>query len=186
MAKLRRANGAGSIYIKHGAYYGRWLTIEGGQTNRKLGPVRRPGTRDGLTRTQAEKQLRELMQTVQVTSDPERTMAFGGQALLARLEAKGSSRSHIETAESHLRVHLVPFFSDKPLDRITDTDVTRLLVRLDRLGRKPRQSATSRARSARCSSSRCAGAGSRPIPASSSTYRPSRRARRFVSSRRTS
>ncbi len=63
-------------------------------------------------------------------------MAMAGQALLARLEAKGSSKSHVETAESHLRVHLVPFFKDKPLDRITDTDVTRLLIRLNRLGRK--------------------------------------------------
>jgi integrase len=65
-------------------------------------------------------------------------MAMAGQALLARLEAKGSSRSHVETAESHLRVHLVPFFKDKPLDRITDTDVTRLLIRLNRIGRKPK------------------------------------------------
>ena len=94
--------------------------------------MRRPGTRDGLTRTQAEKQLRELTQTVQVTSDPERTMTIAGQALLARLEAKGSSKSHIETTESHLRVHLVPFFKDKPLDRISDSDVTRLIVRLNR------------------------------------------------------
>lgn len=35
-------------------------------------------------------------------------MAMAGQALLARLEAKGSSKSHVETAESHLRVHLIP------------------------------------------------------------------------------
>jgi hypothetical protein len=40
MAKSKRANGAGSVYIKHGAYYGRWLTEGGGHTNRKLGQVR--------------------------------------------------------------------------------------------------------------------------------------------------
>ena len=138
MARTKRANGAGTVYIKNGSYYGRWVTLEGGRTNRKLGRVRRPGTRDGLTRTQAEKHLRELIQTVQVTSDPERTLALAGQALLLRLEAKGASKSHVETYESNLRVHLVPFFKDKPLDRITDTDVTRLLVRLNRLGRKPK------------------------------------------------
>ena len=54
MARPKRANGAGSIYIKHGSYYGRWVTLEGGMTNRKLGRVRRPGTREGLTHTQAE------------------------------------------------------------------------------------------------------------------------------------
>ncbi|HKG65614.1 MAG TPA: hypothetical protein VKB28_16210 [Solirubrobacteraceae bacterium] len=103
MARTKRANGAGTVYIKNGSYYGRWVTLEGGRTNRKLGRVRKPGTRDGLTHTQAEKRLRELIQIVQVTSDPDRTMATAGQALLARLEAKGSSKSHVETAESHLR-----------------------------------------------------------------------------------
>ena len=68
MATTRRANGAGSIYIKHGSFYGRWYPVEGGQVNRKLGAVRRPGSRDGLTRGQAEKRLRELMVTVQVTT----------------------------------------------------------------------------------------------------------------------
>ena len=40
--------------------------------------------------------------------------------------------------ESHLRVHLVPFFKEKALDRIAEADVTRLLVRLNRLGRAPK------------------------------------------------
>src|SRR3954453_17504522 len=105
MARPKRADGAGSIYIKHGAYSGRWVTIEGGMTNRKLGSVRRPGTREGLTRTQAEKRLRELMDTIQVTTDPDRTVGIAGEALLEQLEARGCSKSHIETAESHLRVH---------------------------------------------------------------------------------
>ena len=64
MSRARRANGAGSVYIKHGSYYGRWLTDSGGHTNRKLGPVRLPGTSSGLTRRQAEKRLRELMAEV--------------------------------------------------------------------------------------------------------------------------
>jgi DNA-binding NarL/FixJ family response regulator len=53
-----------------------------------------------------------------------------GVALLGHLEAKGCSESHRETVESHLRVHLVPFFKGRSLDRITDDDVTRLVVRL--------------------------------------------------------
>jgi hypothetical protein len=60
------------------------------------------------------------------------------EALRQQLEARGSSRSHLETVESHLRVHLCPLFGDKPIDRITEADVTRLLVRLRRLGRKPK------------------------------------------------
>ena len=120
MAREKRANGAGSIYIKHGSYYGRWLTPGGGRTNRRLGSVRRPGTVSGLTRTQAERRLRELMAEIQAVTDPDVTIAVAGEALLAHLEGKGCSKSHLETVESHLRVHLVPFFGAKPLDRIGD------------------------------------------------------------------
>ena len=104
MARPKRPHGAGSLYIKHGSYYGRWMTADGGLPNRRLGRVRVPGIREGLTRRQAEKRLRELMDVVDVISDRERTIETAGQALLAQLEAKGSAKSHVETVESHLRV----------------------------------------------------------------------------------
>jgi integrase len=66
------------------------------------------------------------------------TVATAGVALLAQLEARGSSKSHRETVESHLRVHLVPFFKERSLDRVTEDDVTRLLVQLRRQGRAPK------------------------------------------------
>src|SRR4051812_28492437 len=95
----RRSNGAGTVFIKHGNYYGRGYTTAGGRANRKLGPVRRPGTASGLTRAQAEKRLREMMSARHVVRDPTRTVATAGQALLDQLEAKGCARSHIETVE---------------------------------------------------------------------------------------
>ncbi len=138
MSREKRANGAGTIYIKHGSYYGRWLTQSGGRTNRKLGPVRRPGTAAGLTRAQAERRLRAVMDQVEVRTDPELTVATAGVALLAQLEVRGASKSHRETVESHLRVHLEPYFKDKSLDRISADDVASLLVRLRRMGRTPK------------------------------------------------
>ena len=66
MARPKRPHGAGSLYIKHGSYYGRWMTADSGLANRRLGRVRVPGTREGLTRRQAEKRLRELMDVVEV------------------------------------------------------------------------------------------------------------------------
>ena len=57
------------------------------------------------------------MDTVQVSTDPDGTVGTAGEALLAHLEAKGCSRSHLESVESHLRVHLVPFLGERPLDR---------------------------------------------------------------------
>jgi integrase len=138
MARNKRTRGTGEVYVKYGAYYGRWWTPAGGRTNRKLGPVRRPGSSDGLTRTQAEKRLRELMAAIQNTTDPTRTVATAGRALLERLEARSSAKSHLETVESHLRVHIVPFFGDKALDRIDEDDVTRFALRLRRAGRAPK------------------------------------------------
>ena len=138
MTRPKRANGAGSVYIKHGSYYGRWLTAGGGHTNRRLGPVRQPGTSSGLTRKQAEQRLRALMDEVQVTTDASVTVAIAGRAWVEALEAKGRAKSHVQTVESHLRVHLEPFFKEKPLDRLTEADITRLLVELRRRGLKPK------------------------------------------------
>src|SRR5688500_4039715 len=97
MASTRRARGSGTVYIKWGNYYGRWYTATGGRRNRKLGPVRRPGTATGLTRAQAEKRLRALIDEIPITADPDRTVASVGVVLLSHLEAKGRSRSHRET-----------------------------------------------------------------------------------------
>jgi hypothetical protein len=56
----RRGYGSGSLYQRAGNWYGRWH-IDGQRVKRKLGPVRPPGTRDGMTRAQAERALRRLM-----------------------------------------------------------------------------------------------------------------------------
>jgi hypothetical protein len=58
----KRAYGSGSIYEHHGAWYGRWRPHPGAaQLKRKLGPRRTRGGTDGLTRSEAEARLRELM-----------------------------------------------------------------------------------------------------------------------------
>jgi integrase len=141
MASSRRANGTGSVHVKHGHYYGRYVTVAGMHANRVLGPVRLPGARDGLTRTQAERRLREIMDAdgdAPVLATPETTIAIAGKAFVEQLEARGRAKSHVETAESHLRVHLVRFFGDRPIGGISAADVTRLLVELRRSGRAPK------------------------------------------------
>jgi hypothetical protein len=57
---------------------------------------------------QAEERLRELIDEVRDVSNPDRSVADAGHALLEQLEVLGRSRSHRETVESHLRVHIVP------------------------------------------------------------------------------
>jgi len=55
----RRAYGSGSIHKHHESWYGKWR-LGGRQVKRRLGPIRKPGTREGLTAKQAEFELRKL------------------------------------------------------------------------------------------------------------------------------
>jgi hypothetical protein len=48
------------VFEKGNRWYGQWY-LRGRLVKRSLGPMRQPGSRDGLTRTQAEARLRELM-----------------------------------------------------------------------------------------------------------------------------
>ncbi len=134
----RRRHGTGEVYVKHGSYYGRWWTAHGGRANRRLGPVRRAGSSEGLTRPQAERRLRELMTDVHVTSTPDRTVAHVAQLHLDALVAKGRSRSHVETVESHIRIHLVPRLGARPIDRVSEDDVTRFIAALRHEGKAPK------------------------------------------------
>ena len=133
-----RAYGTGAIYTKHGAYYGRWVTADGGRANRRLGPARRPGGHDGLTMKEAEARLRELIDEVDHVSDPSRTVSDAGRALLEHLEAIGRSKSHRETAESHLRVHIEPAIGRVPIDRLDDERITRMAAGMRRAGKAPK------------------------------------------------
>ena len=59
----RRAYGSGSIIERNGDWYGKWR-VDGRQVFRKIGPKRTRGEADGLTKSQAESRLRELMAEV--------------------------------------------------------------------------------------------------------------------------
>jgi hypothetical protein len=72
----RRSYGSGSIYVRTDAaggdtWYGHWRQ-NGRQVKRKIGSKRAPGSREGLTRRQAEAELRRLIGTTQVKPRPAR------------------------------------------------------------------------------------------------------------------
>lgn len=76
---------------------------------RKLGPIRKPGTGEGLTRKMAEARLRELMAEVTVRPLVERiTVEQAGERLIEHLITKGRKASTTAGYESNLRVHLAP------------------------------------------------------------------------------
>jgi integrase len=126
----RRPYGTGTLYVKAGSWYGRWLVGER-RMNRKLGPVREPGSREGLTRSHAERELRRRMEQEQLVAPTTRRMTVeeAGGSLIDHLDALGRKKSTIEGYRSALNVHLAPFFADKQLDRISGEDVERFIAR---------------------------------------------------------
>ena len=71
----RRTYGTGSVIIRRGNYFGKWR-VGDRQVMRKLGPVRKVGTSTGLTKAQAEAQLRKLMAEVKYVAPNDR-LSFG-------------------------------------------------------------------------------------------------------------
>jgi hypothetical protein len=62
LADVKRSHGAGHLYVKHGSYYGRWRGVDGRLVNKKIGKVRQRGESDGITRADAERGLRRLVE----------------------------------------------------------------------------------------------------------------------------
>jgi len=67
----KRQYGTGSVFEKRNAWYGQWR-VRNRTVTRKLGSIRTPGGRDGLTRKMAEARLRKLMSEVTVAPVYER------------------------------------------------------------------------------------------------------------------
>jgi integrase len=90
-----------------------------------VGPVCEPGSRDGLTKSQAEARLRRIIEdTTAALAIVERvTMKEAGDRLLAQLAALGRKRATAQSYESILRVHLAAHFAEQPLAKIARQDV---------------------------------------------------------------
>jgi integrase len=99
--------------------------VAGRLVKRKLGPRREPGTRRGLTKAQAEAQLRSAMSEVRATAQSERIgVEEAGERYIRHLETvRQRKRSTIQDYEIMLRRHLVPYFGEKPLERVRPAEV---------------------------------------------------------------
>ena len=120
----KRSYGSGQLFVRadgngRETYYGSWR-VGGRRVKRRLGPKRRAGTSDGLTRTQAEAELRRRIATeVVVAGAQRRTVAEAGGAYIDHLErVMQRKRTTIQDYRGYLRRHLAPFFGGRPLDKI--------------------------------------------------------------------
>jgi integrase len=131
----RRSYGSGRLFERADAagcvsWYGSWW-VGGTRVKRKIGVKRSPGSADGLTRAQAEKELRKRIERdVIVPGAARRTLEEAGNAYVDHLEhVMERKRSTIQDYRGHLRRHLVPFFGDRPIDRIDPAQVAQYLKR---------------------------------------------------------
>jgi integrase len=134
----RRTYGSGSIIEIGGVYHGKWW-VGGRQVKRKLGPTRKPGTRDGLTKPQAEAVLRKLMTEITAPPVTERvTIADAGARLLNHLETMGRKPSTLRTYRSNLDNQIVPRIGDRPIARVRRDDVEQFVADCVRDGLAPK------------------------------------------------
>jgi hypothetical protein len=59
---MKRSHGSGHLDVKWGSYHGRWRGADGRLINKKIGEVRRRGDKNGITRAEAERGLRRLVE----------------------------------------------------------------------------------------------------------------------------
>jgi integrase len=140
----RRPYGAGSLSVRvdgraRESWYGRWR-IAGKQTQRRLGAVRAPGTRVGLTRSQAEAELRRQIETTtSVRSVGDRlTVAEVAAEYIDDARRRGRKRSTLSNIDSEARVHLAPFLGGKSMQAVTRQDVRDLIASLEQKGLAPK------------------------------------------------
>ncbi len=123
----KRGYGTGQLYLKHGAYYGRWRTLDGRRLNRRIGAARAERGTTGLTRTDAERQFRKLQEAEErrpIRAGSERhTLDEATDSLRRRLAVEGARKSYLQNCESMQRVHISPRLGAKPVDRVTVADV---------------------------------------------------------------
>jgi integrase len=136
----RRSYGTGQLFVRADSngretWYGSWR-VGGRRVKRRVGLKRRPSTSDGLTRTQAEAELRWLMGTEVVLAGPQRkTIEEAGALYVEHLEhVMERKRTTIHDYRGYLRRHLVPFFGARPMDKIDRAFVENYLLAKKREG----------------------------------------------------
>jgi integrase len=126
----RRNYGTGSLRQVGQSWIGSWYALDGRRFKRRIGPVRTPGTRDGMTKAQAESEFARVREAEAIVAATARrvTMAEAGAELSKVLELRGRKKSHRLTVAADLHNHIEPFFASKHLAQITPQDIERYVV----------------------------------------------------------
>lgn len=120
-------------------WIGLWYDAAGRRIKRHVGPKRAVGEKDGLTKTQAERALRKLIDAHVPTERVQRmTVGQAGERYVESREALGRAPTTVEDYRSIVRVHFDPFFDTTSIDRVTARDVEQYMAHKRRDGRSPK------------------------------------------------
>src|ERR1700676_1478558 len=140
----RRSYGTGALFEKTDragrvSWAGKWRH-DGTQVKRTLGPKRTEGSRDGLTRRQAEAELRRLIHEVRPTVPASEALTIGevGRRYMNDLDRRGRKKSTPMSVDTALRAHLEPYFGERAVSSITYEDVADLVALMRRKGLAPK------------------------------------------------
>jgi integrase len=133
----RRAYGSGSLYPHRGSWYAKWY-VGTRQIKRKIGRKRKRGSREGLTKAQAEKEMRRLMREVKPTLQERLTLREVGDAYIAHvrdfLERKPSTVQDYEGILNRAERGL----PKKTTDRYDNSDIEGYASSMKKAGRSPK------------------------------------------------
>jgi integrase len=129
----RRSYGSGRLFVytdKAGveSWYGSWR-VGGRRVQRKIGLKRQAGGSYGLTRVQAERELRKRIENDLILATSERrTVAEAASLYVDHLEdVMERKRSTIEDYRGYVRAHFKAFFGDTAIDRVDPARVASYL-----------------------------------------------------------
>ncbi|HWA54572.1 MAG TPA: site-specific integrase, partial [Solirubrobacterales bacterium] len=102
---------------------------------RKIGPRRQPGSSDGLTTAQAEREMQRRIELERPVIRSRLTVEATGKLYLEHLEHVLERKpSTVGGYRSMLSRHIEPFFEDRTLERVTAEDIRRFLAAKKREG----------------------------------------------------
>jgi integrase len=137
----KRSYGTGQLYEKHGAYYGRWRGPGGRKLNRRIGPVRAPGSSEGLTRSQAERAFGRVQQEEEgrapVAPHRSATVTEAADSLRRKLALEGARKSYLVGCRSMQRVQIDPRLGTRALTDVSTADVEAMASAMLAAGLKP-------------------------------------------------
>src|SRR5262245_61421170 len=128
----RRSYGTGSLSVQRDrngreVWYGRWR-VGNRRVNRRIGLKRSAGSVDGLTKAQAERELRKRMaQETLVEVRGGISLVDAANRYVDHVELRGAKRTTVMDYRSYIRVHFETFFGDKRLIVVKPADVERFV-----------------------------------------------------------